>query len=578
MAGILTAGACLGGCCFGGCFGGLAVKLRGLSSKKEEKQAEREIVQKPPPPCLTKAIKMSLEETGYADAEWLNQMMRMLWPRIDTYLKNLIRDSIEPSINNAMPSMMKGSVKFTKVELGQSATPKFGPLIVRKSHNDSIELQLGCDLTLDVEVTIQAAKIPIGVKTLVFRGVLYNVFAPPSLKPPFFGGLQIYFANPPQVDLNFTGAANVADCPGIKGIIRNSIANAVNKKMVLPHRIAVDMNQDDDVDAIDLQDPEPMGILRFTLLKANNLKATDHNVITGTNSGDPYVVMNVGATPWTSKVVKACLDPVWSEGNVKDIPIFSEHQEMGFTVYDEDWTGDDLMGETKPVSVKKFQKHSGGTAVTTTVKIEPQGNLTFSTQWLVFAAKRSAKLKGANLYLTAKVVTAAGLAENSTPPYVCKVSVADNAVTTQNSFSMNISKPLAEKARMMCLALKKEGLSNRKIADIMDIEEQQVERVIMKEDDPARAAKFSKDVQKKLQATHPFWKESVSLMAEWSEALNSSKVKFEIQSKGKTLYSVSPCTLGEVLALNGEELDGPFDLGNGPTLRASLSARWLDHS
>lgn len=42
-------------------------------------------------------------------------------------------------------------------------------------------------------------------------GTLTLCLRPPTTKPPFFGGVEIYLISPPELDFDFTGAANIGD-------------------------------------------------------------------------------------------------------------------------------------------------------------------------------------------------------------------------------------------------------------------------------------------------------------------------------------------------------------------------------
>lgn len=100
------------------------------------------------------------------------------------------------------------------------------------------------DLASEIDVQIKALKIPVGVKRLMIKGQLNVLFYPPSSKPPFFAGVSIFFIEPPELDMDFTGAADFVDLPVLKQVVRNTILEAVRQVAVLPARIAVDLNEE----------------------------------------------------------------------------------------------------------------------------------------------------------------------------------------------------------------------------------------------------------------------------------------------------------------------------------------------
>jgi len=90
-----------------------------------------------------------------------------------------------------------------------------------------------------------------------------------------------------------TGVTDIADAPGIRKVIRNVIWSDVNRALVIPARIAIDLVDKDDFDMADCQFPPPIGVVRFTLHSAKNLKAMDTALI-GSGKSDPFVVVTLG--------------------------------------------------------------------------------------------------------------------------------------------------------------------------------------------------------------------------------------------------------------------------------------------
>merc|ERR1719379_628521 len=103
--------------------------------------------------------------------------------------------------------------------------------------------------------------IPLGISKFFLKGDMAVLLTPPMSKPPFFGGIQIYFPNPPDIGVSFEGAARMVNVPGLRGSVRSAISNAVAGVCVLPRRIVVDMDEEDSVDSIDLAHPEPILVL-----------------------------------------------------------------------------------------------------------------------------------------------------------------------------------------------------------------------------------------------------------------------------------------------------------------------------
>lgn len=50
-------------------------------------------------------------------AEWLNKVLKQVWPYFCRYMNNMIKETIEPLIQASMPTMI-GNVRFEKIDLG----------------------------------------------------------------------------------------------------------------------------------------------------------------------------------------------------------------------------------------------------------------------------------------------------------------------------------------------------------------------------------------------------------------------------------------------------------------------------
>lgn len=386
---------------------------------------------------FAKAVNVAIDQKGVglqpgSLAPALNQLLSILWPRVGTYVEDLVHNSIAPSINASLPGMLKGGVQFTKVSLGDSS-PLLGPIIVEHDKkNGRIEMHVGLDISSELDIELTAMGMPIGITQFHLKGDLVMLMAPPMHKPPFFGGVQVYFPNPPDVGLNFVGAAKVANLPGLRGAVRGAIDGGVNGVCVLPRRIAVDLNDDDDLDIIDLSYPEPVGILRFTLWSAASLVASDISFL-GTASSDPYVVASLGIKTWTSPHVSKNLNPEWGEGAglTVDFPVHDDCQVLSLKVFDYDFgTADDLIGMVKSPDVRDLVRAGTGKQPLQLMKEDGEsggGSLTISACLLTLATEEPSQplaVSGpSEAHLSAKVLNVKGLKEGSEYPFKVRVQL-----------------------------------------------------------------------------------------------------------------------------------------------------------
>ena len=50
-------------------------------------------------------------------AEWLNKMVKQMWPFVGEYMKKVLKTSVEPSVQNSLPKSLT-PFRFDKIDLG----------------------------------------------------------------------------------------------------------------------------------------------------------------------------------------------------------------------------------------------------------------------------------------------------------------------------------------------------------------------------------------------------------------------------------------------------------------------------
>ena len=58
---------------------------------------------------------------------------------------------------------------------------------------------------------------------------------PPKKTRPFFAGVTVFFIDPPELDMDFTGAADFVDLPVIRSVVRCLYGGSVSKGPYLLH-------------------------------------------------------------------------------------------------------------------------------------------------------------------------------------------------------------------------------------------------------------------------------------------------------------------------------------------------------
>ncbi|CAJ1351060.1 unnamed protein product, partial [Effrenium voratum] len=490
-----------------GCGLGSLFTLRAVKQRHEE-QLEK---------AATRASSLATQlegETVEEECQWLHSLLLILWPRIDRFLKVVVEEQVIPEIDKALPKMLKGAVSFPKVHLGQ-AVPHFRDICLKERSDGAIMLKVNIELASDMDVQIKAMKVPLGVRHLSLSGELNVRFHPVATAPPFFAGLGAFFIEPPKLDMDFTGAADFVDMPLIRDVVHSTIMGILNAQVVLPARIAIDLNQDDDTDQADLNFPEPLGVLRVLLRRGKDLRAADVG-FTGGRSSDPYVVMEVGQARWQSPVVE---------------------------------------------------------------KSEGAGSLGVSARWLGVASRppkaiSSAVARGpSQLVLAVKLLGVTDLPKSHKPPFTVRVEVPNCGVQmiSRKSTPPSNIKPVAQEVADIARRLSRSKHSTEQICEITGLEPHAVKLAVAHSSPDFAEAR--RESMAEMSITHPEFNQVLHLPLPWTETVAKATVSLKLIDRTEKPIG-KPLVLRLADAAE-RPLEGGYDLSSGGTLNAKLSTLWL---
>ncbi|KAF9415218.1 hypothetical protein HW555_007094 [Spodoptera exigua] len=276
-------------------------------------------------------------------AEWLNRILLQVWPNVNSYARNLLKESIEPAVAESLANYKLTGFKFERMILGTIA-PRVGGVKVYDKNLSRDEIIMDVDLFYagDCDISFVLQRIRGGIKDLQIHGMVRIVMKPLISKIPLVGGLQIFFLNNPSIDFNLVGAADILDMPGFSDILRRCIVEQVAKMMVLPNKLPIKLS--DEIPTVDLRMPEPEGVLRIHLVQAQNLMKKDVSMI-GKGKSDPYAIITVGAQQWKTKHIDNNVNPrwdFWCEARIMQ----SLGQALEIEVFDKDeGNNDDKLGK-----------------------------------------------------------------------------------------------------------------------------------------------------------------------------------------------------------------------------------------
>ncbi|XP_053697530.1 extended synaptotagmin-2 isoform X2 [Sabethes cyaneus] len=273
--------------------------------------------------------------------EWLNKVLKQVWPNANFFAKNLIKESIEPNIQQALAGYKLNGFKFDRMILG-TIPPRIGGVKVYDRNVSRNEIIMDLDLFYagDCDINFSLSGLRGGIKDFQIHGTVRVIMKPLIAQMPLVGGLQIFFLNNPNIDFNLVGVVDLLDMPGLSDILRKIIVEQVAAIMVLPNKLPIILN--DTVPALSLKMPEPEGVLRIHVVEAKDLMKKDISVL-GKGKSDPYAIVSVGAQQFRTQTIDNTVNPKWDYWCEAFIHAESG-QQLQIVLNDKDAGDDELLG------------------------------------------------------------------------------------------------------------------------------------------------------------------------------------------------------------------------------------------
>mmetsp|Transcript_22808 Transcript_22808/g.44305 ORF Transcript_22808/g.44305 Transcript_22808/m.44305 type:complete len:630 (+) Transcript_22808:93-1982(+) len=536
-------------------------KITGQFSQKALDDARAKVVR------LEKGKKTMYREGGES-MDWFNFLIEHLWPHIAKYAENIIR-GYESTVQKYMP-LASSSVHFSSCSLGKKSL-QFGPVVPRvvdavfndqRITDGGVELDVHISYNSDVDIVLSTPIAKVGIADLSINGTMSIVFRPLISKSPFIGGMEILFNNPPEVEIDFKGIGNIADMPGIYSAVRRAIDDAIAGMMVAPNRMAFAISGDEGVDLARLKNPPPVGLLKLTIIKAENLEGTDFNFF-GTKTSDPYVEVKLGAEKWRTPTISKNCNPVWKKDNTHYFFVFSTQQLIYIDTFDEDRFTDDPLGSVARMSVKEFVEAVGDSSTAfplgpknTSEKPPPEGaRVHLQCHWLKTVPVTGPVNPTHGFVVSLKIDECKHLpGDGLNAPYTVQLSIkgdAANSTKTGKSWPPAILGP-AVTAETLQRVSKLDAARTEwsLIAEVLDLDEALVEELLERppghSDDAAWIAKIEDRRRQTKGSSNPQFEEVIRLMSKTKdftmvvELVNSDKKKpavvgrFELDMRSKS--------------------------------------------
>lgn len=124
-------------------------------------------------------------------AEWLNRILLQVWPNVNQFARNILKDSIEPAVAESLSNFKLNGFKFERMILGTIA-PRVGGVKVYDKNLSRDEIIMDVDLFYagDCDISFVLQRIRGGIKDLQIHGMVRVVMKPLLTKMPLVGGLD----------------------------------------------------------------------------------------------------------------------------------------------------------------------------------------------------------------------------------------------------------------------------------------------------------------------------------------------------------------------------------------------------
>uniref|UniRef100_H2ZR68 Extended synaptotagmin-2 n=1 Tax=Ciona savignyi TaxID=51511 RepID=H2ZR68_CIOSA len=267
-------------------------------------------------------------------AEWLNKIMQQMWPYITNYVKTVIYEKVQGSVQSS--STLLSNFNFTEINLGCTAPRVAGLKVYDNSLTRRNEIVMDIQIVYDSECNcgVSVNRLQAGISNFSVRGLLRVEFHPLIEQMPLVGAVSLSFVNDPCIDFNLTELANLFDLPGFNHLLRGAISDGVCGMMVLPDKYVIKLHPDVDISRIRF--PLPQGVIRIHVIEARKLEEKDKKILGFGGGSDPYVTVKVGQQhKFTTSIIKNNVNPRWNEvfdALVHDVPT----TQIQFALFDDD--------------------------------------------------------------------------------------------------------------------------------------------------------------------------------------------------------------------------------------------------
>lgn len=183
------------------------------------------------------------------------QIVKQLWPCANHYIRDLVKNEVEPQLNYSLGQYHVKGFGFDHVILGAIPPRIAGIKVYEKNIRNEIMMDLELFYCSTCDIKFHLGSVRGGIKDFHLHCYARIVLKPLISTMPLIGGMQICLLRYPEIDFTMAGILEVADLPFFGDLIRKLIAEQIAAVMVLPNKFSVMLS--DKVPSMDVKMSEP---------------------------------------------------------------------------------------------------------------------------------------------------------------------------------------------------------------------------------------------------------------------------------------------------------------------------------
>ncbi|KAI7751343.1 hypothetical protein M8C21_023440 [Ambrosia artemisiifolia] len=252
-----------------------------------------------------------IKHPDYERVDWLNEVIRDMWPYLDKAICGMIRSMCKPIFSEYIGMYFIRSIDFESLTFG-SLPPIIQGIKVHELNEDNLVFDLAAKWAgnPNIIMVFNVFYLPIKVQLIDMQ---ITAAVRVTLKPfvptfPCFSNVAVSLMDKPDVDFGLkVMGGDLMAIPGLYQFIQNIIKKYVASLYLWPQSLEIPV-----LDASTGAANKPVGILHVKVVRATDLKRMDF-----LGSSDPYVKLKLsGGRMIPSKktsVKHKNLNPVWNE-------------------------------------------------------------------------------------------------------------------------------------------------------------------------------------------------------------------------------------------------------------------------